>query len=91
MGTQLNESFMFCFVAVMINSVGLNLVYSYWLVVFHTPSPGKPVPSQQQVHPSNITLPILLYNIPQQLRTLSFLSLTPTERNIGLMHFYPKK
>ena len=58
---QLNESFMFCFVAA--NSVGLASEQSCIQLLAGTfpptPNPGESVPSQYLVHPSNITLPIL--------------------------------
>ena len=57
---QLNESFMFCYVAV--NSVGLASEQSCIQLLAGTfpptPNPGESVPSQHLVHPSNITLPI---------------------------------
>ena len=65
---QLNESFMFCFVAV--NSVGLASEQSCIQLLAGSvppiPFPGKPVPSQQPVHPSNITLPILFNSVVQR-------------------------
>ena len=54
---QLNESFMFCYVAV--NSVGLASEQScIQLLAGAFPPTPNPVPSQYLVHPSNITLPI---------------------------------